>query len=476
MFDFLLPIWNPYVVSPLAEALRFIVHPLVQYMPAGVAGALAIVIFTIALRLVLFPLTLAQVRSQRAQMAIAPEIRALQKKFKGDREGFARAQMALYKERGVNPMAGCLPMVIQMPILFGMYAALLHLATLGLTLDHVSVRQIQPGQVTYAATRNEGPYPTNQFIVAVLTVVPTGNQPVQMQIPQASAGAAFNGTQLLVGTQGLTLTPGQTVGNTNPPNTPNDKATLFLRPGGVDRGDGYYDISGPVQAGHPYLVQVVANATNGQQVNEAHFTATYSAGAAQVTQVTTPPLQDLAFKSGFLWIESLGLPDVFHVPGLPFALPGVLLLVMTVTSYVSQRMSTMPATDPSQEAMMRTMGYMPLIYLVFFLGTPSGLVLYWLTSNLFTTIQQYFTVGMGLLGGDLQKLTGRDFQPSWSVVRQLERQAQERALAERAGETGEGEPAAAPSNGTSPVGNGHAAALERRPRTAPGKGRKRGKR
>jgi glyoxylase-like metal-dependent hydrolase (beta-lactamase superfamily II) len=96
--------------------------------------------------------------SQRAQMSIQPEIKAFQKKFKGDREGMARAQMALYKERGINPAAGCLPLLIQMPILFGMYAAMSQLATTGLTLDQVITNQIQNGQVVYAAQRTETPW------------------------------------------------------------------------------------------------------------------------------------------------------------------------------------------------------------------------------------------------------------------------------------------------------------------------------
>src|SRR5437764_10549992 len=145
------------------HGLEFVATPLLGIFPPGVAGALAIVIFTILLRLLLVPLSLVQIRSQRSQMAVQPELKAIQRKFKGDREGLARAQMALYKERGINPAAGCLPLVIQMPILFGMYAAMSQLATAGLTLDQVSASQIQAGQVTYAAHRTVEPYPYNQF-------------------------------------------------------------------------------------------------------------------------------------------------------------------------------------------------------------------------------------------------------------------------------------------------------------------------
>ena len=71
---------------------------------------------------------------------------------------------------------------------------------------------------------------------------------------------------------------------------------------------------------------------------------------------------------------------------------------MTITSFVSQRMTTMPTEDPQQQAMMRSMAFMPLMYLFFFVNTPAGLVLYWLTSNVFSMFQQYFTVGLACWG------------------------------------------------------------------------------
>src|SRR5438874_12593295 len=151
--------------------------PWLGALPSGVAGGLAIVLFTIFLRLILLPLSLVQIRSQRHQMAIQPELKAIQRKFKGDREGLARAQMALYKERGINPAAGCLPLLIQMPILFGMYAAMNQLATQGMTLDQMLVSQAQPGQIVYAAQRQQDPLPFNQFVLTRFEVTLTGTTP-----------------------------------------------------------------------------------------------------------------------------------------------------------------------------------------------------------------------------------------------------------------------------------------------------------
>ena len=124
--------------------------PLEGVVGPGVAGGLAIILFTILLRLVLVPLSLVQIRSQRAPDGHPARAQGAAAKFKGDREGMARAQMQLYKERGINPAAGCVPLLIQMPILFGMYAAMSQLATQGLTLDQVTLNQnpAWPGRAT----------------------------------------------------------------------------------------------------------------------------------------------------------------------------------------------------------------------------------------------------------------------------------------------------------------------------------------
>ena len=77
----------------------------------------AIVLFTLAIMLALFPLTAKQTRSMVEMQRIQPEIKKLQAKFKDDRVALNEAMMGLYKEHGVNPLAGCLPLLIQAPVL-----------------------------------------------------------------------------------------------------------------------------------------------------------------------------------------------------------------------------------------------------------------------------------------------------------------------------------------------------------------------
>jgi len=115
--------WQSAVVWPLAKALIWLDATLAD---AGIPyhWGFAIILFTILVKVVTFPLTYKQLQGMQAQRELQPRIQELQKKFGSDRNRLAQEQMKLYQEAGVNPLSGCLPLVIQMPILFGLYAAL----------------------------------------------------------------------------------------------------------------------------------------------------------------------------------------------------------------------------------------------------------------------------------------------------------------------------------------------------------------
>lgn len=84
----------------------------------------AIILLTIVVGVVLFPLTLKQTRSMKAMQELQPELKRLQKDLKHDRQALQEQTMALYKEHGVNPAAGCLPLILQMPIWFALFSVL----------------------------------------------------------------------------------------------------------------------------------------------------------------------------------------------------------------------------------------------------------------------------------------------------------------------------------------------------------------
>ncbi len=88
--------------------------------------ALALVLLAVLAKLITTPLSLAQFKSLRAMQAIQPELKKIQVKYKDDKAQLAKAQMALFKEHGVNPASSCLPMLIQMPILLWVYWGIRH--------------------------------------------------------------------------------------------------------------------------------------------------------------------------------------------------------------------------------------------------------------------------------------------------------------------------------------------------------------
>lgn len=86
--------------------------------------ALAIIMIAIVIKLILYPLTIKQMKSTMGMQEIQPRMQEIQQKYKSNPEKMNQEVMALYQEYNINPMAGCLPMLIQLPILYGLFAAL----------------------------------------------------------------------------------------------------------------------------------------------------------------------------------------------------------------------------------------------------------------------------------------------------------------------------------------------------------------
>lgn len=98
---------------------------------SGVSWVVAIMFLVITVRILLFPVFVKMIKSQRAMQELQPEITKLRAEFGSDRQGMSEAMMKLQRERGVNPLAGCLPMLLQAPV----FIALLHV-----------LRRLQPGK------------------------------------------------------------------------------------------------------------------------------------------------------------------------------------------------------------------------------------------------------------------------------------------------------------------------------------------
>jgi len=112
-------IWTVLILRPMLNALLWL------YSVLGGQFWLAIIFFTVIIRLVMTPLMLPQQRSAKKMQELQPRLKELQKKYGKDREKLSQEQMKLYKEAGVNPMGGCLPMLVQFPIWIGLYQSII---------------------------------------------------------------------------------------------------------------------------------------------------------------------------------------------------------------------------------------------------------------------------------------------------------------------------------------------------------------
>ena len=112
-------IWTTFILQPMLNAL------LGLYSVLWAQFWLAIIVFTVVIRGLMTPLMLPQQRSAKKMQEIQPQLEELKKKYGKDRERMSQEQMKLYKEAGVNPMGGCLPMLVQFPIWIGLYQSII---------------------------------------------------------------------------------------------------------------------------------------------------------------------------------------------------------------------------------------------------------------------------------------------------------------------------------------------------------------
>jgi YidC/Oxa1 family membrane protein insertase len=98
-----------------------------RFLGTNWAWVLAIVFLVVTVRVILFPVFVKQIKSQRAMQALQPKVKELQAKHKNDRETLQREMMELYKTEKANPLMGCLPMFLQIPVFLGLFHVLRHL-------------------------------------------------------------------------------------------------------------------------------------------------------------------------------------------------------------------------------------------------------------------------------------------------------------------------------------------------------------
>jgi YidC/Oxa1 family membrane protein insertase len=112
--------WDTLIVQPFTNVLLMITMLVKNF-------GVAIILFTILIKLITYPLTARQMKSSQAMqdMQKSPRYLKMQEKYKDNKEKLAEEQMKLYKELGVSPFGSCLPMLIQLPVIFGLYQSIM---------------------------------------------------------------------------------------------------------------------------------------------------------------------------------------------------------------------------------------------------------------------------------------------------------------------------------------------------------------
>ncbi len=148
-------IWDS-LLKGLGSILSFFYEVIPSY-------GVAIILLTVLVRIVLIPLTIKQTRSMQEMQRIQPKVKELQRKFKGNRQKMNEELMKLYKEHQVNPLGGCLPLLLQLPVFFALFSVLnTPVQAAALPSEEFSVSSLPDGAVclTSEEPAAEGPSPT----------------------------------------------------------------------------------------------------------------------------------------------------------------------------------------------------------------------------------------------------------------------------------------------------------------------------
>ena len=112
------------ILTPLEDFMKSILDFL--HGSVGLPWAWSIVALTVLVRIVLVPLAVRQIHSMQSMQRHAPEMKAIQQKYKGDRQKLNEELMKFYRENNINPAASCLPLVLQFPVFIALYLTLRH--------------------------------------------------------------------------------------------------------------------------------------------------------------------------------------------------------------------------------------------------------------------------------------------------------------------------------------------------------------
>ena len=153
------------ILSPIENALAWLLEHL--HDTVGLSWGWSIVALTIIVRICLVPIMVKQIHSMQRMQAHMPEMKAIQQKYKGDRQRLNEELMKFYKENEINPAASCLPMLVQIPVFFALYFVLKNFT------KHVSAL---PSELHWLIVPNITAHVTEHWSGYVLLVLYLGSQ------------------------------------------------------------------------------------------------------------------------------------------------------------------------------------------------------------------------------------------------------------------------------------------------------------
>ena len=173
--------FNLILVGPL-KAILTVFYNFTDTM--GIASyGLAIVLFTIVLKIILYPLTVKQIKSMKAMQTLQPKMKEIQEKYKNNKQMQQQKMAEFYKETGFNPLSGCLPLLVQMPILIAIFYAIREFEYLG------------PKSFLYLADIAQ---PDPYYILPVLSAATTWYSTKQTQKGQSTDGPAAQQNKIML--------------------------------------------------------------------------------------------------------------------------------------------------------------------------------------------------------------------------------------------------------------------------------------
>lgn len=198
----------------LSKAFAYLLHWLATF--AGGNYGVAIILLTIIMRMIILPLSIKQTKSMIAMQKLQPQLKEIQKKYKDDREKQGQEMMKLYKENKVSPLGGCLPLLLQLPIIFAVFDVLnslsnpaksAYVSIIGESpnLNFLGMEINETGQKLWAS----GDYV--QLIVLILLTVVTGYVSAKMMTTDPKQSKMMAMMPVLMGVFAWILPAGVTI-------------------------------------------------------------------------------------------------------------------------------------------------------------------------------------------------------------------------------------------------------------------------